>query len=149
MMPKFKALKEGTNEALLKATQEKVAKYLADIFEPDEYTKVDDIYSASFGTVNVEIRVVPWHTEDVLVEVFSYVAEDVELNAETAKELLRLNAMHSFGSFGITFDNTVVFNYTLAGANLDFNELMAAVQTVATVADDYDEKLAEFKKMMS
>jgi hypothetical protein len=35
----------------------------------------------------------------------------------------------------------VVYSYSLAGANLDFNEFMAAVQTVATVADSYDEML--------
>jgi hypothetical protein len=66
-------------------------------------------------------------------------AEDINIDGKTAEELLRLNASMHFGSFGLTFDRAVIYSYSLAGANLDFNEFMAAVQTVATVADSYDE----------
>jgi hypothetical protein len=139
-MPKFKVIKEGINESLIVSTQAKVEKYIQELFHDYEVAKVENTYSFAFGTVNVNIRIIGWHTEDVLVEVYSYLAENVTINGETAEELLRLNASMHFGSFGLTFDRAVTYTYSLAGANLDFNEFMAAVQTVATVADSYDEK---------
>lgn len=142
-MPKFKVIKEGINEELIASTQAKIEKYIQELFHEYEVAKVENTYSFAFGTINVNIRVIGWHAEDVLVEVYSYLAEEVNLSPEMAEELLRLNASMHFGSFGITFDRAITYSYSLAGANLDFNEFMAAVQTVATVADSYDEM---FKK---
>jgi hypothetical protein len=141
-MPKFALLKNGVNETLIKATQDKVAGYLTRLFDEQELVKVEGLFAFTYGTVQIEVQIIPWHSEDVLVKVFSYVAQEVTLSKELAEELLRLNATTSFGNFGITFDNTVIFSYSLAGANLDFNELSAAIQTVATIADEYDEKIS-------
>lgn len=138
-MPKFKMIKEGINESLIASTHAKIEQYIKELFHDYEVAKVEDTYSFAFGTVNVNIRVIGWHAEDVLVEVYSYLAEDVSLTSEMAEELLRLNASMHFGSFGVTFDRAVLYSYSLAGANLDLNEFTAAVQTVATVADSYDE----------
>ncbi|WP_051633226.1 YbjN domain-containing protein [Thermonema rossianum] len=143
-MPKFKVLKEGVNEALIEKTHQKIQSFIQELFHEDEVITLDGTYSFTFGTVSVNVRVLPWHTEDVLVEVFSYVAEEIELTPSAMEELLRLNATTHFGAFGLTFDNSVIFSYSLAGANLDLNEFTAAVQTVATVADSYDELLKEF-----
>jgi hypothetical protein len=142
-MPRFNIIKEGVNEELLRSTYAKIDQYLHQIFYEHEFAKSDGIYSFAFGTVNVEIRVVPWHSEDVLVQVFSYLAEEVNITQELAEELLRLNANSPFGGFGLTFDSAVKYSYSLAGANLDFNEFLAAVQTVASISDDYDEKIKE------
>lgn len=144
-MPKFALLKDGVNETLIKATQTKIASYLSRLFDEQELVIVDGLYAFTFGTVQIEVQVIPWHSEDVLVKVFSYLAQDVTLTKEMSEELLRLNSTLSFGSFGITFDNSVVFFYSLAGANIDFNEFSAAIQTVATIADEYDEKIQSQK----
>lgn len=141
-MPKFKILKEGVNEALIASTSQKIAQYLSELFDEHEIVEVDGIYSFSFGTVTVCIRVVPWHSEDVLVSVFSYLAEEVTLTPTLCEELLHLNATIPFGGFGYSF-GSVVFTYSLAAANIDFNEFTAAVQTVAYIADEYDEMVKE------
>ena len=148
-MPKFAILKNGVNEALIKATQEKISTYLQKLFDAHELVNVEGMHAFTFGSVQIEVQVVPWHTEDVLVKVFSYVCEDVRLTKEFAEELLRLNATTSFGSFGLTFDGDVIFSYSLAGANMDFNEFSAAIQTVATIADSYDEKIKELRSPQS
>jgi hypothetical protein len=145
-MPKFALLKDGVNQTLINVTQDKIANYLLQLFDEHELVNVEGLYAFTFGTVQIEVQVIPWHSEDVLVRVFSYVAQNVALTKELSEELLRLNTTTSFGSFGITFDNDVVFSYSLAGANLDFNEFSAAIQTVATIADQYDEKL-QLQKM--
>lgn len=141
-MPKFQVLHSGENQALIDATYAKIEKYVNELFHEDEYLKIDDLYSFSFGTVSVNIIVRPWHAEDVLVDVFCYLAEDVELSAEQMEEMLRMNATIPFGSFGLSMENSIKFSYTLAGKNMDLNEFSAAVQNIAAIADQYDEQFA-------
>ena len=142
-MPKFKFLKQGVNKDLMEKTKQKVEKYLSKILEKDELITLNDIYSFKFGTVMVQITILPFHSEDVLVEVFSYLAEKIKYTPELGEKLLRMNATLHFGAFGITYDDSVVFTYSLAGSNLDFNEFLAAVQSVATIADSHDELIKE------
>lgn len=139
-MPKFKILHTGENQALVNETYSKIDQYVKDLFHEDEVIKIDDMYSFSFGTVTVNMLVRPWHSEDVLVDVFSYLAEDVDLSKAQLDELLRMNATIPFGSFGLSMENSVKFSYTLAGKNLDMNEFSAAVQNIAAIADQYDEQ---------
>ena len=141
-MPKFSILKNGVNEALLASTQERVDKYMKELFNDDEVIKLDDLYSFSFGSISVNVDVKPWHSEDVMVELFAYLTDEMELSAEDMEELLRLNATIPFGSFGLSLENSLKFSYSLAGKNLDMNEFSAAIQNVAAIADQYDEQFA-------
>jgi hypothetical protein len=139
-MPKFNVLKSGINEALITSTQQKVERYMGILFHEYEIVKIDDFYTFSFGSITVTVQVLPWHSEDVLVKVYSYLGDETtEITAETRDELIRLNATIPFGSFGVTFEKQAIFSYSLAGANLDLNEFEAAVQMVAKTADEYDE----------
>jgi hypothetical protein len=138
-MPKFNVIKSGENTDLMNATHSRIQDYLKQLFHEDELIRIDDQYTFSFGTVTVNIVVIPWHSEDVLVDVFSYVAEEVSLSNEELEEMLRLNATIPFGSFGLSMENSVKFSYALAGKNMDLNEFSAAVQNVAAIADQYDE----------
>ena len=142
-MPKFDIIKNGTNADLAEVVQARVHEYLHHICEPEELIQLDGVHSFTFGTVQINVKVIPWHTEDVLVSIYSYICEDVRLNEKLASELLRINATTPFGSFGITYDNCVVFNYAIPGANLDYKEFLACLQTVAALADSYDEKVLE------
>ena len=149
-MPKFKILKSGTNDALVAATKQKVETYMKDLFHDHEVVKIDDFYTFTFGSITVTVQVLPWHSEDVLIKVYSYLGkDDVELAPELTAELLRLNATIPFGSFGITFEGQAIFSYSLAGANVDANEFQAAVQMVAKTADDYDEYVKGIKEAVA
>lgn len=143
-MPKFKILKDGANEALIASAQQKVDAYMTELFHDYEIVKIDDFYTFTFGSVTVTVQVLPWHSEDVLVKVYSYLGdEDVEISQETKDDLLRLNANIPFGGFGVTFEGQPVFSYSLAGANLDMNEFQAAVQMVAKTADEYGQAVED------
>lgn len=143
-MPKFNILKNGVNEGLIAATQKKVEQYMNELFHDYEIVKIDDFYTFTFGSVSVTVQVLPWHSEDVLVKVYSYLGdEDSSLSQEMKDELLRMNANISFGGFGVTFEDQPIFSYSLAGANLDMNEFQAAVQMVAKTADEFDELIKE------
>jgi len=141
-MPKFKVIHSGENKALIDSTYAKIDSYVKELFHDNEYMRIDDLYSFTFGTVSVNIIVRPWHADDVLVDVFCYLAEEVELSAEQMEEMLRMNATIPFGSFGISMENSIKFSYTLAGKNMDLNEFSAAVPNIAAIADQYDEQFA-------
>lgn len=150
-MPKFKILKEGANDALIAATKQKVENYMSELFHAHEVVCIDDFYTFTFGSVTVTIQILPWHSEDVLVKVYSYLDdEDSEVSDKVANdlagELLCLNATIPFGSFGVTREGQAIFSYSLAGANIDSNEFQAAVQMVAKTADDYDEYVKGIKE---
>jgi hypothetical protein len=142
-MPKFEMLQSGTDPALTRHVRQRVERCLDKFFDPGEIERVEDLWSFPFGTVRVQIAVLPWHVRDCQVRIFSYLAQDVEPTPELSTKLLHLNALTSLGAFGVAFDGTVFYSYTLAGANLDPNEFLAAVQTVATMADQFDEVVKE------
>ena len=143
-MHKFTAFKDGVNEPLLAEVRKHVAEMLKDFFDPEDLTVVDDITAFSFGSATVQIQVVPWHTEDVLVRVFSYLAENADpTSGELGEKLLRLNATAPMGAFSLVFDRTIMFSCALPGSHLDPNELLGAMQTVAAYADQYDDLLQE------
>lgn len=137
-------IKPGVNERLLREVRERVREYLRSIV--DDFVEVEGILSFTYGSITVNVEVVPWHSEDVLVKVFAYLANDVPDDDDLARILLELNARFPLGAFALGMDNSVLYRYSLAGANLDLNELAAAVYTVATVADSYDEFVGEYAK---
>ena len=139
---KLPILTDGVNAALLAKIRNTVADYLMDFFDAEDLVRVDDLFSFSFGSATVQVTVAPWHSEDVLVRVFAYLVEDAD-PAEVAPKLMRLNAETPLGAFSLAFDNTVMFSCTLPGAHLDESELLAAIQTVAVYADQYDDILKE------
>jgi len=140
-MPKFRILKEGVNQVMIDETKKKVETYMKELFHDYELVMVEDTYTFTFGTITVNISVLPWHSEDVLVKVYSYLADNVEITTDMANTLLNFNANFPFGGFGITFEKQAVFSYSLAGKNIDANEFEAAVQMVAKTSDEYDEVL--------
>ncbi|NPB04667.1 MAG: YbjN domain-containing protein [Thermotogae bacterium] len=127
----------GINEDLIRETEEKVRSYLREIV--GDFVELEGIFSFEYGSVRINVEVRPWHREDVLVRVFSYLNEGSTIDCDLATILLDLNARLPLGAFALGTDNSILFQYSLAGANLDLNELAAAVHTVATVSDTYDE----------
>ncbi|MEA4880762.1 MAG: YbjN domain-containing protein [Synergistaceae bacterium] len=103
---------------------------------------MDNITSFSFGSATIQVMVIPWHSEDVLVKIFSYLAENVD-PCKVAGDYLRLNSDLPLGRFSLIFDNTVMFSCSLPCANLDRSEFVGALQTVAAYADQYDDILKE------
>ncbi|MDI9370804.1 MAG: YbjN domain-containing protein [Synergistaceae bacterium] len=142
-MHKFPILKDGVNEKLLAEARAKVDKWLDEFFDEGDLTKVDDLVQFEFGSATIQVTVNPWHSEDVLVKVFSYLADDVD-GRRAAVDFMRLNAELPLGAFSLVFDNTVMLSCSIPGANLDKSELLGALQTVAAYADQYDDILKEY-----
>lgn len=142
-MPKFKILKDGVDKTIMSKAQKKVKDFLQRMFDKKELVKVDNIYSFNYFNINVSIYIEPWHSKDVLVKVVATLPtpKNFEVTTDLMKEMLFDNAMQPFGAFGLSFDNKIVYSYALAGANLNYNELLGAVQTVAIDAHNFMEKI--------
>ena len=131
---------DNTPKEIIPFTQDKLRSYLHQIFDKDIH-EVEDRFLITEGSAIVQIVVRPWYEDDSVIEIFSFVVEGAEITPELTNFLLRKNATLHFGAFGLTFDNTVIFTCSLAGSNLDLNELKAALQTVATISDYYDDQI--------
>jgi len=143
--PKAKktARKKMTTEQLLKFVGDKVESYVKRLYR-GSYERHDDGRFLCFeGSTCVQTVIRPWHEDDVVVESFSYVVQNATINESLCKFLLRENAVIHFGAFGLTFDGTILFSNSLAGANLDENEFRASIKSVARIADYYDNKIVE------
>lgn len=125
---------------LMKSVENKVETFIKKIYKKN-YQKQDGRFLTFEGSTVVQTVLRPWHGDDVVVESFAYVVQDARLNDELLKFLLRENAKLHFGAFGITYDGTIVFGHSLAGAHLDENELEASLKSVARIADHYDNQI--------
>ena len=119
-----------------------VRAYLNKLFKKN-YQEMDGRFILTEGSAVIQIVIRPWYDNDAVVDMFSYVVEGANISPEITNFLLRKNATLHFGAFGLTFDNTIMFSYSLAGMNLDLNELKAALKMVAAISDFYDDEIVK------
>jgi hypothetical protein len=123
-------------------TSKNVRIYLKRLFK-NNFSEMDNRYILTEGSAVIQIVIRPWYDNDSVVDIFSYVVEGANITPEITNFLLRKNATLHFGSFGLTFDNTIMFSHSLAGKNLDFNELKASLKMVAAISDFYDDEIVK------
>ena len=100
-------------------------------------------YTISRGSTQVMIIVRPFTKDETAVEFISNVVAGANITEDLMLFLLRKNSELHFGSFGLLFDNTIIFSHTLAGSYLDENELLASLNSVAVIADYYDDIIVD------
>lgn len=131
-----------TPQELMDSTIAKVEAVLNEKFP--EYVKFDaGSYTISRGSTQVMILVRPFTEDETCIECMSNVVTGAIVTSELMQFLLRKNAELHIGAFGLLFDNTIVFQHSIAGTNVDSNELELTVNTVAVIADHYDDKIVE------
>lgn len=130
----------STQHDLITATQARIKSVLERTF-PNAIDFGDGSYTITHGSSSVIIVVRPYTESDTMVELMSQVVTGATITPELMKWLLRKNVELHFGGFGLLFDDTVVFTYSLPGANIDANELEAAITSVAVIADHYDDEI--------
>ncbi len=138
-----KAAKRLSGEQLIAAVTDKVESYMKKVYKGSYERHDDGRFLAFEGSTCIQTVIRPWHDGDVVVESFSYVVQGCNVTQDLCRFLLRENAVIHFGAFGLTFDNTIIFSNSLAGANLDENEFRASIKSVARISDYYDNKIVE------
>jgi hypothetical protein len=140
-------MKSGDDEAdtsveLLNTTVLKVAKILKEHY-PDHLEFGNGSFTLTNGSSQIMIIVRPFANHETCVECISHVVSGAKINEDLMRFLLRKNAELHFGAFGLIFDDTVTFSHSITGTNLDENELITTLNSVAVISDFYDDKIVE------
>ena len=121
-------------------TFEKLREYLGELFEDPYHDPESDHFYVRYGTTVLEISVEPYGSEETMIMIMSYCVQDVEIEEELLTGLLELNHQLPCGHFSVV-GNDIFFAHSLFGRSLDPRDLLRAITAVATVADDYDDRI--------
>lgn len=121
-------------------TFDKLQEYLGELFEDPYHDPENDHFYVRYGTTVLEISVEPYGAEEAVVVIMSYCVQDVELDEELMAGLLQLNHEMSCGHFSVV-GNDIFFAHSLFGRSLDPRDLLRAITAVATIADEYDDRI--------
>ena len=121
-------------------TFRKVKEYLGELFEEPYHDPENDHFYVRYGTTVLEISVEPYGPEEAVVTIMSYCVQDVEMEDDLLLGLLELNHQLLCGSFSVV-GNDIFFAHSLFGSSLEPRDLLRAITSVATLADDYDDRI--------
>jgi hypothetical protein len=126
--------------AVQEETFSKVKEYLGELFEDPYHDPENDHFYVRYGTTVLEISVEPYGSEEAVVTIMSYCVQDVEMEEDLLLGLLELNHQLLCGSFSVV-GNDIFFAHSLFGSSLEPRDLLRAITSVATLADDYDDRI--------
>jgi hypothetical protein len=121
-------------------TFERLREYLEDLFEKPYLDEESDHFYVRYGTTVLELSVDPCGAEETMVIIMAYCVQDVEVEEELLVGLLELNHSLVCGSFSLV-GTDIFFSHSLFGRSLDPRDLLRAITAVATVSDDYDDRI--------
>jgi hypothetical protein len=94
------------------------------------------------GSARAVVRIDPWHERDAIVRVISWVVTGARTSDPTLlRFLLDCNHTALFGAFGLDPEGDVFFTHSMVGSTLDREELVASVESVLEIADQYDDEI--------
>ncbi|WP_088893986.1 T3SS (YopN, CesT) and YbjN peptide-binding chaperone 1 [Leptolyngbya ohadii] len=134
-------------------TYRKVGDYLTSsaLFKDQMKAATDEpTFCLTYGSAKVEIEVLawevhPWETRELaIVRACSCVTVETETTPELMHYLLTENSRMRFGAFHLGDMGEVRFSDSvLGGENMDLMELQTCILSVVTIADTYDDWIAE------
>lgn len=128
--------------AVQEETFHRLKEYLGELFEEPYYDPENNHFYVRYGTTVLEISVDPYGSEESVVSIMSYCVQDVEVEEELLVGLLELNHQLTCGHFSLV-GTDIFFAHTLFGRSLDARDLLRAITAVATLADDYDDRIVQ------
>ncbi|GIV54032.1 MAG: hypothetical protein KatS3mg039_0550 [Candidatus Kapaibacterium sp.] len=129
-----------TPPELIEATRQRVESILRDAF-PEYVPFSNGSFSVSYGSTQVIIVVRPFTETECVVECIAHVVSGAKISEELLRYLLRKNAEIHLGGFGLLFDDTIIFSHSITATNMDRNELVTTITSVAIIADHYDDEI--------
>ncbi|HEX6097487.1 MAG TPA: YbjN domain-containing protein [Thermoanaerobaculia bacterium] len=117
-----------------------VKAYLDELVE-EHFDDADhcDFY-LKYGSTVLEISIDPYEEDDAVIEILAFCVQGVEQTFELMGELLKLNAEVPLGAFSMC-DRDIFFSHSFLGRRLRPEQLIASLDSVASISDLYDEKL--------
>jgi len=128
-----------------KRVYEKARNYLHSLFGEVNVKVMDDTFVLQEGSTFLYVRTFPIGEKKAGVEIFSYVAVDVDVTEELMRYLLTYNLRLILGAFGLSVGEgnkaAVLLTHTILGDSMDREELYGSVSAIARVADDLDDQI--------
>jgi hypothetical protein len=93
-----------------------------------------------YGSTVLEISIEPYEEDDAVIDVLAFCVQGVEPSFELMSELLRLNSEVPLGAFSM-LGNDIFYSHSFLGRRLRPEQLIASLDNVASIADEYDEHL--------
>ena len=93
-----------------------------------------------YGSTVLEISINPYEEDDAVIEVLAFCVQGSNLSFEMTQELLRLNSEVPLGAFSLV-GNDIFFSHSFLGRRLHPEQFIASLASVASISDEYDEKL--------
>jgi Putative bacterial sensory transduction regulator len=117
-----------------------VKTYLDELVE-EHFDDADhcDFY-LKYGSTVLEISIDPYEEDDAVIEVLAFCVQGVEQTFELMVELLNLNAEVPLGAFSMV-GNDIFYSHSVLGRRLRPEQLIASLDSVASISDLYDERL--------
>ena len=121
-------------------THAKVARCLSELFDEPFHDEDNGHFYVRYGSTVLEISVEPYNSEDAVVLIMAYCVQGVQLEEQLLLGLLELNHSLPIGAFSLV-EQDVFFSHSLFGHNLDGRALLAAIEAVAGISDEYDGRI--------
>lgn len=132
--------KKAFNTACQEEVYRQVKSYLDELVDEhfDDAEHCD--FYLKYGSTVLEISIDPYQEDDAVIEVLAFCVQGVEPSFELMQDLLRVNAEVPLGAFSVVGED-VFFSHSFLGRRLRPEQLIASLDIVANVSDEYDEKL--------
>lgn len=127
-----------------KKVYDKVAQILREEFGKTAQARDDGpTFVLRHGSAYVQVTVAPINEEYTTVRAHSWVVTGVENSADLLQFLLKENLNMRFGAFCVDDVGDICFTHAVLGETLEAPTLMYTLMGVASVADDYDDKIVQ------
>lgn len=93
-----------------------------------------------YGSTVLEISITPYQEDDAVVDILAFCVQGAEPSFELMQELLRLNSEVPLGGFSMV-GSDVFYSHAFLGRRLRPEQLIASLEMVADISDEYDEQL--------
>lgn len=123
-----------------KETHDQVERYLGELFDDPYLDEENGHFYVGYGSTVLEISVEPYGPEETILQVTAYCAQGVRLEEDLLLGLLELNHELPVGAFSLV-GKDVFYSQSVLGKSLDRNDLLGTIAAVATISDDYDDKI--------
>lgn len=118
----------------------KVREYVDELIDEPYLDEESGHFYGRFGSTVLEISVDPYGPEEIVVKVMAYCVQGARVEESLLEGLLQLNHTLPMGSFSLV-GTDVFFSHSLFGRSLEPRNFLNAIAAVATVADDYDDRI--------
>lgn len=117
-----------------------VKSYLDELVEEhfDDASHCD--FYLKYGSTVLEISIDPYEEDDAVIEILAFCVQGVEPTFELMHELLRLNSEVPLGAFSMC-GRDIFYSHAFLGRRLRPEQLIASLDSVASISDLYDERL--------